>query len=253
MKSIFENAVSWELIGDYPKEALHYSIDRAVIHKDTGVLSIDMTLNFVMPHLDMEKLKGTLLHKLNGISAVKIHYTYSDVVLEAEDIIRLFIPHMIEIVNGEYTAITKTIREDCFRYDGSHLEIAAVGQVSTQQLNEKVKGLFEHLLQENFGIRASVAFVNNEAVCEKLHDEIEAGEKEDIEESLKQYREAKQKETSQNASAGASGAAGGGGAGSPGTPNGGFGGQNGGKGGWKRKEKELPAEGNRIMGHDIVG
>lgn len=54
MKQIIENAVSWESIGDYPKDSLAYSIDRAVIHKDTGVLSIDMTLNFVMPHLDME-------------------------------------------------------------------------------------------------------------------------------------------------------------------------------------------------------
>ena len=86
MKMIFEKAVSWDSIGDYPREAFTYTIDRAVIHKDTGVLSIDMTLNFVMPHLDIERMKGTLIHKLPGITGVKINYTYQDVILCREDI-----------------------------------------------------------------------------------------------------------------------------------------------------------------------
>ena len=214
-----------------------------------------MTLNFVMPHLDMEKLKATLIHKLDGIQGVKLNYSYENVVLRPEDIVRLFIPHMIEIVNGEYTAITKTIRENHFQFDGKHLEIEAIGKVSTQQLNEKVKKLFEHLLEETFGIQTSVSFINNEDIYEQIHDEIEAGEKQDIEESMKKYKEAKQKQASQNPSSGpsgTSGTAGGGGFGGKGGQSGGFGGQSG-KGGWKRKEKELPAEGNRIMGHDIVG
>ena len=256
MKQIIENAVNWESIGDYPKDALTYSIDRAVIHKDSGVLSIDMTLNFVMPHLDMEKLKATLIHKLDGIQGVKLNYSYENVVLRQEDIVRLFIPHMIEIVNGEYTAITKTIRENHFQFDGKHLEIEAIGKVSTQQLNEKVKKLFEHLLEETFGIQTSVSFVNNEDIYEQIHDEMEAGEKQDIEESMKKYKEAKRKQASQNPSSGPSGSSGtAGGGGFGGSQNGGFGGQGGqnGQGGWKRKEKELPAEGNRIMGHDIVG
>ena len=208
MKQIIENAVSWESIGDYPKDSLTYTIDRAVIHKDSGVLSIDMTLNFVMPHLDMEKLKATLIHKLEGIHGVKLNYAYENVVLRQEDIVRLFIPHMIEIVNGEYTAITKTIRENHFIFDGKHLEIEAIGKVSTQQLNEKVKKLFENLLEETFGIQTSVSFINNEDVYEQIHDEMEAGEKQDIEESMKKYKEAKRKQASQNPSFGPSGSSG---------------------------------------------
>ena len=54
MRNLIEKAVDWASIGDYPRETFTYTIDRAVIQKETGVLSIDMTLNFVMPHLDME-------------------------------------------------------------------------------------------------------------------------------------------------------------------------------------------------------
>ena len=60
MRNLIEKAVDWASIGDYPKESFTYTIDRAVIQKETGVLSIGMTLNFIMPHLDMEKVKASL-------------------------------------------------------------------------------------------------------------------------------------------------------------------------------------------------
>lgn len=73
-------------------------------------------------------------------------------------------------------------------------------------------------------------------------------EAKDIERSMQEYREVlktRAKERPQTADSGASGGFGGG-------SNGGFGGKGQG-GGWKRKEKELPAEGNRIMGRGIPG
>ncbi len=250
MRNLIEKAVNWDSIGDYPRESFTYTIDRAVIQKETGVLSIGMTLNFIMPHLDMEKVKASLLHKIAGIKGVKFDYTYQNMILREEDIVRLYIPHMIEIINGEYTAITQTIRTEHFTWDGKNLVIEALGKVGTEQLNLHVAKLFQGLLEDHFGIRANISFINNEELYEQIHEEMEAGEKQDIEESMKRYKEAKAKEAEKKP-ANSDGGAGGGFGGNGG--QGGFGG--GGKqgGGWKKKEKELPAEGNRIMGKDIVG
>ncbi|MBR4410572.1 MAG: PHP domain-containing protein, partial [Firmicutes bacterium] len=250
MKNLIEKAVGWESIGDYPRESFTYTIDRAVIQKETGVLSIGMTLNFIMPHLDMEKVKASLIHKIDGIKGVKFDYNYQNVILRTDDIVRLFIPHMIELVNGDYTAITKTIRTEHFTWDGKNLAIESLGKVGTEQLNLHVSKRFKMLLDDYFGIKSDVSFVNNEDLYEQIHEEMEAGEKQDIEESMKKYKEAKAKDAEKKPAAIGDG-------GNGGFNGGGFGGNGGGGkqggGGWRKKEKELPAEGNRIMGKDIVG
>ena len=250
MKNLIEKAVGWESIGDYPRESFTYTIDRAVIQKETGVLSIGMTLNFIMPHLDMEKVKASLIHKIDGIKGVKFDYHYQNMILRTDDIVRLFIPHMIELVNGDFTAITKTIRTEHFTWDGKNLAIESLGKVGTEQLNLHVSKRFKMLLDDYFGIKAEVSFVNNEDLYEQIHEEMEAGEKQDIEESMKKYKEAKAKDAEKKPAANGDG-------GNGGFGGGGFGGNGGGGkqggGGWRKKEKELPAEGNRIMGKDIVG
>ena len=109
-------------------------------------LNITLRLNFVPPYLDMEKLKGMILHRIEKLRDVRFSYVYEDVILQQEEIIRLFIPHMIEIINGKYAAITKTIQADKFTYNGQTLSIFALGRRSTEQLNEKVSRLFLSLI-----------------------------------------------------------------------------------------------------------
>ena len=161
MRNLIEKTVNWEVIGPYDKSKYRFEIDRAVIHKATGELHIDITLNFIVPHIDSDRLKALLINKLDGISGVKFNYIYKDVIMEESDIIRMFIPHMIEIVNGEYTAITKTIETDTYEYNGETLKIFALGKVATEQLNLKVAVLFKGLLKEHFDIAANVKFINN--------------------------------------------------------------------------------------------
>ena len=58
MRELLEKVINWDTIGAYQKEDYQYQVSKAVIHKDTGVLSVDMALNFIPPYLDMERLKG---------------------------------------------------------------------------------------------------------------------------------------------------------------------------------------------------
>ncbi len=247
MQNLIDKAVNWQSIGPYEKSKYRYEINKAAINKDTGVLTISMTMNFVPPYLDMERLKAQIIHQLDKINEVKFHYSFENVILEQQDIIRLFIPHMIEIINGEYASITKTIQWDEFSCEENEITIYALGNFATEQLNLKVKDKFEHLLKDNFGITKKIVFCNNKALYEKTSKEIRDGEAKDIKDSLKKYSEG-----IEGKAATASGLG-------PGTKQGAYDGAEkkgqefGDKqaGPRKRREKELPAEGNRIMGSAI--
>ena len=49
MIDIIERALGQQNIGNLKRDELKYKLERASIKKELGVLSIDITLNFVMP------------------------------------------------------------------------------------------------------------------------------------------------------------------------------------------------------------
>lgn len=254
MRSLIDQVISWDTIGPYEKEQYQYEITDAVIERETGVLTITLRLNFVMPALEMEKLSGVILHQFSDLKAVRFNYEYKDVMLTTEEIIPLFIPHMIQIVNGKYSAITKTIQTKKFEFDGEHLVIYALGRMSTEQLNDKVALQFRALLNTHFGIRCSVEFKNDESVYQAARESWRASEEADIKASLEEEKR-KCAEARKAAAAGGGAAKSGGNSfgGNGGNGNAGGGGNGFGGGGFRRREKETPAEGNRIMGKDIFG
>ena len=73
MRKIIDGAISWEQIGDGKRDKTEYkyTLGKGVIHKDTGVLTLPVTLNFVMPFLDCEKIKAVIINKLNMLKDVK--------------------------------------------------------------------------------------------------------------------------------------------------------------------------------------
>ncbi len=95
-------------------------------------------------------------------------------ILQQEEIIRLFIPHMIEIINGKYAAITKTIQADKFTYNGQTLSIFALGRLGYRTAQRKsVPSLRRSLLMEHFGISAEVVFKNDQDVYRKAAERLE--------------------------------------------------------------------------------
>ena len=112
MKQLIEDALSWELLGEVHKNEYHFEIGKGTLHQDNGTLTLPITANFVMPYADCEKIKAVVLHKLDIIKDVELVFTYRDLVMPAEDAARLYVPHMVNILNGSYRTITKTILEN---------------------------------------------------------------------------------------------------------------------------------------------
>ena len=257
MKELISKGINWEEIGEHDRSECSFAIVDAVISKETGELKIKLRSNFVMPFLDMEKVKAIILSKITEISGIKFEYEFHDVIQSEEEIVRLFIPHMIDIINGSYSAITQTIQTKEFSLDDGQLTIFAIGRTSTEALNERVSSLFEQLLSDKFGISRKVVFKNHEDLYSQAEEKWISTEEEDIQKSLREQAEKNAKAAAESKASGFDGngskaASGGfGGSGSQGGgKNGGFGGNG---GGFKRREKELPAEGNMITGRPVKG
>ena len=236
MKALINKCVEWDKIGDYDRSLYKYNIENAVISKETRVLTITIQANFIPPCIDMEKIKGIILHKFEQLEGVRFEYIYKDPLLTDEEAVGLFIPHMIEIINGKYTSITKSIMTDRFTFDGKKLNIKSLGKLTTEQLNDKVAVLFERLLKKTLNIEASVTFENDNEIYKKVEERWTASEEDDVKASVEEQKKHAAEEAAKAPKVHSS-------------PEKAFGGG----GGWKRREKETPAEGNRIMGKDILG
>ena len=245
MKDLIRGSINWDALGGQKNE-YRFELGKAVIHKDTGVLDMPVRLNFVMPFLDYEKIKAIIIHKLDLITDVNFIFEYENPVLEDETLAKLFLPYMIEEVNGEYVSITKMIDEKEVKIEDRMVTYYALGDFAAQQLNDRLARKFSEILRERLGLHFEVRFENNTQRFEEMHKFFRENEGKEIEQTAREYREevraraaAVQKKSEKSAGGGFQ-------------PKGGFSAK-GGEGGRKRKEKELPASGNRIMGRDISG
>ena len=204
----------------------------------------------------MDRICKLIQNEVPGLNGVSLNFIYEDVILSEQEIIKLYIEHMIHEINGSYAAVTKTIFPKEFTYQDGRLAIMALGAVAVGELNNKVAGQFKKYLNRDFGITAEVVFANHEdSYQEKAREKAELAKKE-LEEADKL-----QKLAAANGNGGANGNGAGGkngynNGGGFGGNGGGFGGNGGGFGGnggekWKRREKEEPMVGNRIMGKNI--
>ena len=234
MKDLIESSIVWEKLGAHSRSEYNFDIFRAVLGKYDNILTIEVRLNFVMPFSDAEKIKALAKNQVQGLAGVELHYIYEDVIQASEEIIGLYIEHMIHIVNGSYASITKTIYPDEFRLEDGNLTIFALGETSVAMLNEKVASKFERLLLQNFGIETRVSFENHKEIYRKTHKELQEQAKKDAEETLQRQTRILSKPKAETASGG-------------GAPWGD-------KKAWSRKkDKYEPVSGNRIMGKAIFG
>src|SRR5665647_31638 len=161
MKNLIENTISWNKIGRYAKQEYSFSLGRAKMSKDGSVLTLDIELNFVLLYEDVLRIKALIINQIPHLKTVELNFIYADIILTKEEIVKLFIEHMIFLVNGEFAPLTKTILPDKYSFNGEDLTIYALGNIAVEQLNWKVSKKFERLLRETFGIETTVIFDNH--------------------------------------------------------------------------------------------
>lgn len=160
--NMIENSISWDRLGKRSRSEYAFSVRKAAISKETGELTIDMAVNFVMPYDDMLKIRALILNQLSDLGGVRFNFFHEDMVQTEEEIAILYLEHMIEKANGSYRAVTNTIVLNDTEYEDGELRVYAVGEFAVNTMNEKLSAMFEEMLKSTFGIRCSVLFINDE-------------------------------------------------------------------------------------------
>ena len=82
MRNLIASAVDWEGItgGRLSQNEYIYELGQGTLHKETGVLVIPMTLNFVLPYDDLLKIKAIVKNKLDFVNDVKFRFRYQGMI-----------------------------------------------------------------------------------------------------------------------------------------------------------------------------
>jgi DNA polymerase III subunit alpha, Gram-positive type len=161
------------ILDSIKKENETYEIIKAVVSGDTGILSMDIRLNFIVPMEQVRRIKKSMMEEIPGLSGVEISFFYYEVTLDRDDTIGLFIEHMVELVNGKYSVITKTIFPKEFWVEDGVLFIYALGDTAVEKLNQEVAPKFSQLLMHHFSIDLKVKFLNHKVKYDKNFSELE--------------------------------------------------------------------------------
>ncbi len=252
MRRLIDSVVDWVGItnGRIAKEEYRFELGQGVMHKETGILVVPMTLNFVLPYDELLKLKALVKSKLDFIEDVKFRFSFRDMVMNEEEIVRHYLPYLIQILEGNGSGFAKAIDSGFFEIrEGEHrtLVLHCFGKTCEEQLNETVSSQFERILLRNFGMRLKVLFENDheeyQEKAEVFADDIREELVQIIEENNQKAQEAEARPAEDRTDNNGSGAA-----------NGGNGFANNGKfrGNWRSK-KEAPIKDNFIMGRGFTG
>ena len=99
MKNLIENSISWNRLGRRSKSEYEFAIEKAVMSREDNTFEMDIKANFVMPFEDVLKVKAIILNEIPELNGVELHFRYENTVQTQEEILKLFVEHMIHIVN----------------------------------------------------------------------------------------------------------------------------------------------------------
>ena len=114
MIRLIGDQVDWEGLtgGRLKKEDFTYTLGQGVMHKETGVLVIPMTLNFVLPYDDLLKIKAIVKSRLDFVDEVKFRFSYSGMVMNEEEIIKNYLPYLVQILESSGSGFAKSVRSE---------------------------------------------------------------------------------------------------------------------------------------------
>ena len=84
-----------KILDSYIREGYRYKVEKAVMTKETGTLTLYIRLNFIVPAEDICRIEETIKKGIPAVSQIDIRFIYEDVRLERTDIFDRFIGHMI--------------------------------------------------------------------------------------------------------------------------------------------------------------
>lgn len=163
MIELIEQSLTWDKLGNHPREDFKYTIKNPTFSKEDGSLKVSLHLNFVMPFLDGEKLKVLIMTVVPGLCKVNFDYIYENIIQSPEEIVGLVIENLL-LSPSKRNPWLNSIKGDMFKLDedAKTLEIQALGINATENLNKTTAKTLCKALKTKFGLDYNILFVNNQ-------------------------------------------------------------------------------------------
>ncbi len=175
MRDLFDKYIDWDSLEPRVRDDYRLEVLDVVMKKSTGVLTVELALNFVIPIISERKLKAIISSGIDGVEDVSFEYKYFDLIQGPSEYLPLYLPKMVERANGEYRAITENIIRDRVSVKDGKMIIKAVGSVMADKLNSSLSKVFENYINADFNVKYKVEFVNDD----EIRDSLEASLKEE--------------------------------------------------------------------------
>ena len=244
MLEIIQEYIDWKNIEEIygvPKEKAKISVTGAKIDREMKELNIQLSSNIVIPHRDMKRLNAFIGDKLDMVNKITIDTRFEKLAGNKMAALKEYVSYMIAEANGTYAGVTETIKTDKTKVavvDGDiEMTIYAVGDQAVSRLNKELSSKFSKWMNRDFGKdNVRVVFENDsQAYSDAQEKMVNAAILEMKEEEERQKKAIEQAKANPK----------------PEGENKQFWG-NGGGSGFRRRKKETPAEGDRIMG-ELIG
>lgn len=174
MIEIIEKSISWDRLGNRPKDDYKFKVESANFIKDKGELKVILKLNFVMPFLDGEKIKTLLMSSVAGLNNAIIDYKYEDIIQTDEEVVSIVVDNLVTSP-GMKNPWIKAIKPDLFTIGDDRLIISVIGFKAADNLNKTMAKTLEKAFSSKFNLNYEISFENNEdlyAIAEEQKREI---------------------------------------------------------------------------------
>lgn len=165
------------ILDRFLKENYSYGITRATVIRDTGVLRLEISLNFVVPFDQLQPVEQMLKEKIPGASRVEMVFHYVEMAMSRREILQGYLDYMIAYLERSHGAVARAIQRDRMREEQGRIVLSALGQRAVQNLNQCAAPVFSHMLKKAFDLNVQIAFENDEKRYEETMHHVETAMK----------------------------------------------------------------------------
>ena len=98
------------ILDRFLKENYSYGITRATVIRDTGVLKLEISLNFVVPFDQLQPVEQMLKEKIPGASRVEMVFHYVEMAMSRREILQGYLDYMIAYLERSHGAVARAIQ-----------------------------------------------------------------------------------------------------------------------------------------------
>lgn len=166
MKEIFDSCLT--------KEEYSYTLENASLSKITGILNLDVKLNFIISIDKMEQIKTKLIATIPGVSDVNINFIYCDIKKSTKELVEMYLQNIDVFFYREEVCMTMLVKNCKVAVDGNEIILFVAGEAMAEILNSNEASIITGNFNRYFNTNLNFRFVSDKDALSNALDKIKA-------------------------------------------------------------------------------